>query len=105
MAPYQMLKDQAELHPSLLQLEMVIEILWFFFWISNEKCCCLIKKYVIDCLDYNKVVDILVESGIDINMRDQSGKTALHVAIEAGELANQIIDHNKKQKKEEGRLQ
>lgn len=41
-------------------------------------------------LDYDKVVDILVKSGVDVNMRDETGRTALHMAIEAGKLIAQL---------------
>lgn len=40
--------------------------------------------------DRDKVVEVLVECGVDINMKDESGKTALHAAIEAGEFAAKI---------------
>ena len=33
---------------------------------------------------HDKVVDILAQSEVDINMKNKAGKTALHVAIEAG---------------------
>lgn len=39
-----------------------------------------LKNYI----GHDKVVDALVEGNVDINMKDQSGKTALHVAIETG---------------------
>lgn len=38
------------------------------------------------CLGHNKVIDTLVECNVDINMKDKSGKTALHVAIETGKF-------------------
>lgn len=46
--------------------------------------------WLINYLDYDKVVDALVKSGVDINMRDDIGRTALHIAIEAGKLIAQL---------------
>lgn len=37
-------------------------------------------------LGHDKVVDVLIEAEVDINMRNRSKLTALHVAIETGRL-------------------
>ena len=55
----------------------------------------LFSMWVINYLDYDKVVDTLVKSGVDINMRDETGRTALHMAIEAGKLIAQLEEEQR----------
>jgi ankyrin repeat protein len=40
---------------------------------------------------YLKVIDFLAEQGTDMNVRDRSGKTALHIAVERGNLS--VVEH------------
>ena len=49
---------------------------------------------MLNCLDHDNVVDALVECNVNINMKDQSGKTALHVAIDSGELFFTQFENN-----------
>lgn len=53
-------------------------------WILN-----IIKNInLIHYLGYDKAVDILIKYGVDVNEKDSSGATALHVAIETGEFVS-----------------
>lgn len=48
-------------------------------------------KYYVEWLGREKVADLLIKNGAEVNKKDENGKTALHAAAENGNIGYKLF--------------